>query len=181
MTPLDRHGYLPSSSSRQCDSRAVAVDAALNVELGDRGWRTTAVPGLAIDAMRVVGTEWREFAEERTQPASRALLRLSRLRRQRDASWARTVRTSTSTSRPTCTRTPSSSSASSSRLSVCSAAHGRRFGMGRSRWHPSARTAKCVLAVSGGAWGGGVGMFRQGRTCWRCGPTSLIRTRSASR
>jgi hypothetical protein len=28
--------------------------------------------------------EWREHAEERTQPVSRALLRLSRLRRQRD-------------------------------------------------------------------------------------------------
>ena len=33
---------------------------------------------------RVIGTEWREHAEERTQPVSRALLRLARLRRQRD-------------------------------------------------------------------------------------------------
>lgn len=40
--------------------------------------------GLTIEEMRVVGTEWRELAEERTQPASRSLLRLSRLRRQRD-------------------------------------------------------------------------------------------------
>ena len=31
-----------------------------------------------------IGTEWREHAEERTQPVSRALLRLARLRRQRD-------------------------------------------------------------------------------------------------
>lgn len=40
--------------------------------------------GLAIERLHVIGAEWREFAEERTQPASRALLRLSRLRRQRD-------------------------------------------------------------------------------------------------
>lgn len=39
---------------------------------------------LEIELTDVVGTEWREYAEERTQPASRALLRLSRLRRQRD-------------------------------------------------------------------------------------------------
>lgn len=32
----------------------------------------------------VIGTEWREYAEERTQPVSRDLLRLARLRRQRD-------------------------------------------------------------------------------------------------
>lgn len=32
----------------------------------------------------VIGTEWREHAEERTQPASRALPRLARLRRQRE-------------------------------------------------------------------------------------------------
>ncbi len=40
--------------------------------------------GLEIEDKSVVGTEWREHAEERTQPASRALLRLARLRRQRD-------------------------------------------------------------------------------------------------
>jgi SAM-dependent methyltransferase len=40
--------------------------------------------GLEIERKDVIGTEWREYAEERTQPASRALLRLSRLRRQRD-------------------------------------------------------------------------------------------------
>jgi hypothetical protein len=32
-----------------------------------------------------VATEWREYAEERMRPASRALLQLARLRRQRDA------------------------------------------------------------------------------------------------
>ncbi len=40
--------------------------------------------GLAVERKDVVGTEWREYAEERTRPASRALLRLSRLRRQRN-------------------------------------------------------------------------------------------------
>lgn len=41
--------------------------------------------GFSIDHKEVVGTEWREHAEERTRPVSRALLRLSRLRRQREA------------------------------------------------------------------------------------------------
>ncbi|MGA8113127.1 MAG: class I SAM-dependent methyltransferase [Actinocatenispora sp.] len=40
--------------------------------------------GLALEQTIVVGSEWREWAEERTQPASQALLQLSRLRRQRD-------------------------------------------------------------------------------------------------
>lgn len=40
--------------------------------------------GLATEELRVIGTEWREYMEERTQPVSRALLRLARLRRQRD-------------------------------------------------------------------------------------------------
>jgi SAM-dependent methyltransferase len=39
--------------------------------------------GLNVERKVVVGTEWREYAEERTQPASLALLRLARLRRQR--------------------------------------------------------------------------------------------------
>jgi len=41
--------------------------------------------GLTIDRKDVIGTEWREYLEERTKPASRSLLRLSRLRRQEDA------------------------------------------------------------------------------------------------
>ena len=41
--------------------------------------------GLTIERKDVIGTEWREYLEERTRPASRALLRLSRLRRQQDA------------------------------------------------------------------------------------------------
>jgi SAM-dependent methyltransferase len=52
----------------------------------DRGALELAIgrSGLAVESVRVIGTEWREHAEERTQPVSRALLRLSRLRRQRD-------------------------------------------------------------------------------------------------
>jgi ubiquinone/menaquinone biosynthesis C-methylase UbiE len=45
--------------------------------------------GLTIQEKDLVGTEWREYAEERTKPASLALLRLSRLRRQRAALVAR--------------------------------------------------------------------------------------------
>jgi SAM-dependent methyltransferase len=40
--------------------------------------------GLALEQTIVVGSQWREWAEERTQPVSQALLQLSRLRRQRD-------------------------------------------------------------------------------------------------
>ena len=40
--------------------------------------------GLVVEQKRVVGTEWREHAEERTQPVSSDLLRLARLRRRRD-------------------------------------------------------------------------------------------------
>jgi hypothetical protein len=40
--------------------------------------------GLAVARKDVIGTEWREYAEERTRPASQDLLRLARLRRQRD-------------------------------------------------------------------------------------------------
>lgn len=39
---------------------------------------------LAVQDRDVIGTEWREYAEERHQPVSRALLRLARLRRQRE-------------------------------------------------------------------------------------------------
>ncbi len=40
--------------------------------------------GLALVREDVIGTEWREHAEERTQPVSRDLLRLARLRRRRN-------------------------------------------------------------------------------------------------
>jgi SAM-dependent methyltransferase len=40
--------------------------------------------GLQVERKDVIGTEWREWEEERTQPASRDLLRLARLRRRRD-------------------------------------------------------------------------------------------------
>jgi ubiquinone/menaquinone biosynthesis C-methylase UbiE len=44
-----------------------------------------ASAGFAIEQKDVIGTEWREHLEERTSAVSRDLLRLSRLRRQRDA------------------------------------------------------------------------------------------------
>jgi hypothetical protein len=40
--------------------------------------------GLEVERVNEVGSEWREHAEEQTQPVSRAMLRLSRLRRRRD-------------------------------------------------------------------------------------------------
>ena len=45
--------------------------------------------GLAVVVKDRIGTEWREYTEERTQPVSRDLLRLARLRRQRDEIIAR--------------------------------------------------------------------------------------------
>jgi 2-polyprenyl-3-methyl-5-hydroxy-6-metoxy-1,4-benzoquinol methylase len=42
-----------------------------------------ATAGLRTVAAHEIGTEWREWSEERTQPVSRALLRLARLRRDR--------------------------------------------------------------------------------------------------
>jgi len=41
--------------------------------------------GLVVEDRDVIGTEWREYAEERHQPVSHALLQLARLRRQREA------------------------------------------------------------------------------------------------
>ncbi len=43
-----------------------------------------AQAGLTIVAKDEIGTEWREYAEERTKPVSRDLLRLARLRRGQD-------------------------------------------------------------------------------------------------
>ena len=57
------------------------VDANLNRSAVEHAFSTS---GLAVEALRVIGTEWREYMEERTQPVSRSLLRLARLRRQRD-------------------------------------------------------------------------------------------------
>ena len=41
--------------------------------------------GLTIEDKDVIGTEWREYVEERTQSVSKALLRLARLRRRRES------------------------------------------------------------------------------------------------
>jgi len=57
------------------------VEGNLDRELTEAAF---ARAGLDIERVEVIGTEWREYAEERAQPVSRALLRLSRLRRQRD-------------------------------------------------------------------------------------------------
>lgn len=43
-----------------------------------------ASAGLLVERCEPIGTEWREYAEERTQPVSRKLLQLARLRRRRD-------------------------------------------------------------------------------------------------
>jgi SAM-dependent methyltransferase len=40
--------------------------------------------GFVIERVEEIGTEWREYGEERTQSTSRSLLHLARLRRQRD-------------------------------------------------------------------------------------------------
>lgn len=52
----------------------------------DRSWleQRFADAGIEIETARSVGTEWCEFAEERVQPVSTALLRLARLRRRAD-------------------------------------------------------------------------------------------------
>ncbi|MCU1595343.1 MAG: putative methyltransferase [Frankiales bacterium] len=44
-----------------------------------------ASAGLVVERKEVLGTEWREYDEERTKPVSQSLLRLARLRRQRSA------------------------------------------------------------------------------------------------
>jgi ubiquinone/menaquinone biosynthesis C-methylase UbiE len=45
--------------------------------------RAFTAAGLQVDVADALGTEWREHAEERSQPVSRDLLRLARLRRRR--------------------------------------------------------------------------------------------------
>jgi hypothetical protein len=65
---LSRHlGSVPGRTV-QAELEAAFARAGLHIELRDE-----------------IGTEWREYAEERTQPISRGLLRLARLRRQREA------------------------------------------------------------------------------------------------
>jgi SAM-dependent methyltransferase len=44
-----------------------------------------AAAGFALELRESLGTEWREYSEERSRPVSKAVLRLARLRRQRDA------------------------------------------------------------------------------------------------
>lgn len=66
------------------DERAMLRGHMGNIDKNlDREWLEERFvdAGLEIESMRSVGTEWREYAEERTQPVSTALLRLARLRR----------------------------------------------------------------------------------------------------
>jgi SAM-dependent methyltransferase len=65
--------------------------AAVNRPLGivarnlDRSWVEEAFEhaGLRVERLEEIGTEFREYEEERTQPVSESLLRLARLRRRR--------------------------------------------------------------------------------------------------
>ena len=57
------------------------VDGNLNREALERCFDRSA---LVMESVNVIGTEWREYLEERSRPVSRSLLRLARLRRQRD-------------------------------------------------------------------------------------------------
>ncbi len=52
----------------------------------DRTWLEARFTdaGFDIDTVRSIGTEWREHGEERSQPLSKAMLRLARLRRRSD-------------------------------------------------------------------------------------------------
>ena len=77
-------------------------------------------------AVRVIGTEWREHAEERTQPVSRALLGSPDCAANATTSSPSTAKTSSSTSRPTSTGRSSSSSGSSNRSSTRWASRHRR-------------------------------------------------------
>jgi SAM-dependent methyltransferase len=66
--------------------------AAVNRPLGnvaqnlERAWveRAFRQEGFRIERLEEIGTEFREYDEERTQPVSESLLRLARLRRRRD-------------------------------------------------------------------------------------------------
>lgn len=66
--------------------------AAVNEPLGnvpqnlDRAWVEEAFgrAGFRVERLEEIGTEFREYDEERTQPVSESLLRLARLRRRRD-------------------------------------------------------------------------------------------------
>lgn len=71
----------PNETALLITQNLALVPANLAEENVERAFRQA---GLAVAVKDVLGTEWREYAEERTQPVSRDLLRLARLRRQRD-------------------------------------------------------------------------------------------------
>lgn len=69
------------------DDRTILGGHLGNIEENlERGWLESRFgeAGFVVDEVRSIGTEWREYAEERTQPVSKALLRLARLRQRSD-------------------------------------------------------------------------------------------------
>ncbi|MEO1058418.1 MAG: class I SAM-dependent methyltransferase [Actinomycetota bacterium] len=66
------------------DERALLDGHMGNIDRNlDRSWleEQFVAAGLSIESVRSIGTEWREYSEERHQTVSTALLRLARLRR----------------------------------------------------------------------------------------------------
>lgn len=69
------------------DERSLLAGHLGNIQQNlDRPWleQCFADAGLEVEHVRSIGTEWREFAEERHHVVSTALLRLTRLRRRHD-------------------------------------------------------------------------------------------------
>jgi SAM-dependent methyltransferase len=71
----------PQETARLLEQNLALVPENLVQENVEAAFRRA---GLAVDLHDVIGTDWREYAEQRTQPVSRDLMRLARLRRQRD-------------------------------------------------------------------------------------------------
>ena len=70
----------PRETAALCGPLAI-VEANLREDVVEAAMRGA---GLTIARKDVVGTQWREHEEERTQPVSQALLQLARLRRRRE-------------------------------------------------------------------------------------------------
>jgi SAM-dependent methyltransferase len=80
--------YTVFASPRLEPGEAAVINAPLGNQLQnlDRDWveRAFVQAGLRIERFDEIGTEFREYDEERTQPVSQNLLRLARLRRRRE-------------------------------------------------------------------------------------------------
>jgi SAM-dependent methyltransferase len=86
--------------------------------------------GLGTESVGIIGTEWREYAEERTQPCHEHSYDSPVCAGDATRSSATTGKTSTNTSRPTCTGRSSSFSGSSNRSCTCFGPRTRRSGAG---------------------------------------------------